>query len=143
MCVEFCHDVTEGQLEHVATAILPHLPKVIVQTDVYSVQTRTRAVHIYNLLAGIIFSISMVFQVGHTLWAWPTETSLLRKLILHSIYVEGSWSSVVWMCVYVGGSWSSVVCMCVYVGGSWSSVVCMCVYVGGSWSSVVCTCVCM
>jgi len=56
--------VTECQLEHVATAILPHLPKVIVQTEVYSVQTRTRAVHIYNLLAGIVASITMVYKVG-------------------------------------------------------------------------------
>lgn len=54
---EFCQGVTDSQLPQVAQAILPHLLKVIVQPQLFSVHTRTRAVHIYNILSGLIFTV--------------------------------------------------------------------------------------
>lgn len=56
---EFCQGVSDAQLSPVANAILPHLLEVIVQAQNFSVQTRTRAVHVYNILSGLIFSLSL------------------------------------------------------------------------------------
>lgn len=56
--------MSDSQVEHVTNTIFPHLPKVIMEVDLYTVQTRARAVHIYNVLSGIIFTISDSFPVS-------------------------------------------------------------------------------
>lgn len=63
--------MSDSQLSHVANSILPRLLKVIVQANVYSTHTRTRAVHIYNILSGLIFTQSMSYPVGYPLLRKP------------------------------------------------------------------------
>ena len=50
-------------MPQVAPVILPYLLKVIVQPDVYSVRTRSRAVHIFNNISTFIYGMSYTFPV--------------------------------------------------------------------------------
>ena len=72
--LEFCQSLLDSQLPDVVNAILPHLLKVIVQADLFSIHTRTRAVHIYNVLSGLVFSLDMSYPVSVLL----LELCLLR-----------------------------------------------------------------
>lgn len=60
---EFCQDVTDTQMSHVAPVILPELYKVFIGADTYGVRTRSRAVHIFNIVAGMV-SAMQEFQKG-------------------------------------------------------------------------------
>ena len=64
MLAEFCQDVSDTQMPQVAPVILPQLLKVIVQPEVYSVRTRSRAVHIFNTISNFIYSMSYTFPVS-------------------------------------------------------------------------------
>lgn len=62
---ELCRSVSDtAQLTNIANAILPHLLKVIVQADIFSVHTRARAVHIYNIHLETFFSHSLSYPVS-------------------------------------------------------------------------------
>ena len=61
---EFCHEVSDVQVPQVAPVILPCLLKVIVQTETYSVRTRSRAVHIFNTLASLVYGMTGRYQVS-------------------------------------------------------------------------------
>ena len=63
LTLEFCHEVSDLQVPQVAPVILPCLLKVIVQDETYSVRTRSRAVHIFNTLAALVYSMSGRYQV--------------------------------------------------------------------------------
>ena len=70
LLTEFCQDVSDTQMPQVAPVILPQLLKVIVQPEVYSVRTRSRAVHIFNTISNFIYSMSYTFPVsacGHVI----------------------------------------------------------------------------
>ncbi|GFO07409.1 importin-9 [Plakobranchus ocellatus] len=51
---EFCQDVTDTQMSHVAPVILPELYKVFIGAETFGVRTRSRAVHIFNIVAGMV-----------------------------------------------------------------------------------------
>ena len=51
-------------MPQVAPVILPQLLKVIVQPEVYSARTRSRAVHIFNTISSFIFQMSYTFPVS-------------------------------------------------------------------------------
>ncbi|GFR73520.1 importin-9 [Elysia marginata] len=60
---EFCQDVTDTQMSHVAPVILPELYKVFIGAEAYGIRTRSRAVHIFNIVAGMV-SAMQEFQKG-------------------------------------------------------------------------------
>ncbi|KAK3762793.1 hypothetical protein RRG08_040490 [Elysia crispata] len=60
---EFCQDVTDTQMTHVAPVILPELYKVFIGAETFGVRTRSRAVHIFNIVAGMV-STMQEFQKG-------------------------------------------------------------------------------
>ncbi|XP_076468794.1 importin-9-like [Babylonia areolata] len=51
---EFSQDITDTQMGQVAPIVLPELFKIFLGAEVYSVRTRSRAVHIFNVFAGMI-----------------------------------------------------------------------------------------
>ncbi|KAK7490568.1 hypothetical protein BaRGS_00018171 [Batillaria attramentaria] len=51
---EFSQDVTDTQMSQVAPLVLPELYKIYLGAEVYSVRTRSRAVHIFSVFAGMI-----------------------------------------------------------------------------------------
>ncbi|PVD24404.1 hypothetical protein C0Q70_14886 [Pomacea canaliculata] len=51
---EFSQDITDTQMSQVSPIILPELYKIYLGAEVYSVRTRSRAVHIFNIFAGMI-----------------------------------------------------------------------------------------
>ncbi|KAH3881360.1 importin-9-like isoform X2 [Dreissena polymorpha] len=51
---EFTQDVTDLQMHHVAPVILPEMYKIFIQHEVFSIRTRSRAVNIFNICAGMI-----------------------------------------------------------------------------------------
>ncbi|ESO88896.1 hypothetical protein LOTGIDRAFT_219052 [Lottia gigantea] len=57
---EFSQDITDTQMSHVAPIILPELYKIFLQAEVYGVRTRGRAVHIFNICAGMIATMNEV-----------------------------------------------------------------------------------
>ncbi|XP_005100562.2 importin-9 isoform X2 [Aplysia californica] len=60
---EFSQDVTDTQMGHVAPIILPELYKVFIGAESFGVRTRSRAVHIFNIVAGMV-STMQEFQKG-------------------------------------------------------------------------------
>ncbi|RUS86218.1 hypothetical protein EGW08_006013, partial [Elysia chlorotica] len=60
---EFCQDVTDTQMSHVAPVILPELYKVFIGAETFGIRTRSRAVHIFNIVAGMV-SAMQEFQKG-------------------------------------------------------------------------------
>jgi hypothetical protein len=56
--VEFCRDVSDIEVPHVAPVILPQLLRVLLQPQVYSVRTQSRAVHIFHTLSSIMYVAS-------------------------------------------------------------------------------------
>ncbi|BFZ10398.1 hypothetical protein BsWGS_13436 [Bradybaena similaris] len=60
---EFCQDVTDMQMTHVAPVILPELYKVFIGAETFGVRTRSRTVHIFNIVAGMV-STMQEFQKG-------------------------------------------------------------------------------
>ncbi|XP_041347809.1 importin-9-like [Gigantopelta aegis] len=55
---EFCQDVTDTQITHVAPIILPEMYKIFIAADTFGIRTRGRAVHIFNICAGMIATMS-------------------------------------------------------------------------------------
>ncbi|XP_060587837.1 importin-9-like [Ruditapes philippinarum] len=55
---EFTQDVTDTQMVHVAPVILPEMYKIFLQHEVFSIRTRSRAVNIFNICAGMIATMS-------------------------------------------------------------------------------------
>ncbi|XP_059148600.1 importin-9-like [Physella acuta] len=51
---EFCQDVTDTQMSHVAPIILPELYKVFIGAETFGIRTRSRAIHIFNVVAGMV-----------------------------------------------------------------------------------------
>ena len=51
-------------MPHVAPVILPQLLKLIAEPAVYSVRTRSRAVHIFNTISNFIYNMSYTFPVS-------------------------------------------------------------------------------
>lgn len=93
---EFCQDVSDTQLPHIAPIILPQLVQVIMQAEVskmagrlffshprvpkpfrqmYSVRTRSRAVHIFSVLAGLCYAMSETFTVRNIASTTPCISS--------------------------------------------------------------------
>ncbi len=63
---EFCHDISDTQLPQVVPIVLPTLLKVIVQAELYSVRTRSRAVKIFHTFATLVYSMCGRFPVNTT-----------------------------------------------------------------------------
>ncbi|XP_067683421.1 importin-9-like [Haliotis asinina] len=55
---EFCQDVTDTQMIHVAPIILPEMYKIFLEAQKYGIRTRGRAVHIFNICAGMIAAMN-------------------------------------------------------------------------------------
>ncbi|KAL8589419.1 hypothetical protein ACOMHN_021571 [Nucella lapillus] len=51
---EFSQDITDTQMGQVAPIVLPELYKIFLGAEIFSVRTRSRAVHIFNVFAGMI-----------------------------------------------------------------------------------------
>ncbi|KAK7102594.1 importin-9-like [Littorina saxatilis] len=51
---EFSQDITDTQMGQVAPIVLPELYKIFLGAEVFSVRTRSRAVHIFNIFTGMI-----------------------------------------------------------------------------------------
>ncbi|WAR26248.1 IPO9-like protein [Mya arenaria] len=55
---EFTQDITDVQMVHVAPVILPEMYKIFLQHEVFSIRTRSRAVSIFNICAGMIATMA-------------------------------------------------------------------------------------
>nr|CAB3256618.1 importin-9 [Phallusia mammillata] len=53
---EFSRELTDTQMPHVAPVVLPELLKIFLQSDTYSIRTRSRAVEIFNTCTSLIHS---------------------------------------------------------------------------------------
>ncbi|XP_066017141.1 importin-9 isoform X1 [Pocillopora verrucosa] len=51
---EFCREVTDTQMPHVAPVILPEMYKIFIHSEKYSIRTRSRAADIFNTCASLI-----------------------------------------------------------------------------------------
>ncbi|XP_029213393.2 importin-9-like isoform X4 [Acropora millepora] len=51
---EFCREVTDIQMPHVAPVILPEMYKIFIHAELYSIRTRSRAADIFNTCASLI-----------------------------------------------------------------------------------------
>lgn len=54
---EFCREVTDLQMPHVAPVILPEMYKIFVHAELYSIRTRSRAADIFNTCASLIYAM--------------------------------------------------------------------------------------
>nr|XP_002127531.1 importin-9 [Ciona intestinalis] len=64
---EFCRELTDTQIPHIAPVILPELLKIFLQQDQFSIRTRSRAVEIFNTCICLIHSTGDNETVGHLL----------------------------------------------------------------------------
>ncbi|XP_073252649.1 importin-9-like [Porites lutea] len=55
---EFCREVSDIQMPHVAPLILPEMYKIFVHADLYSIRTRSRAADIFNTCASLICAMA-------------------------------------------------------------------------------------
>ncbi|KAL3853056.1 hypothetical protein ACJMK2_016638 [Sinanodonta woodiana] len=55
---EFTQDVTDTQMTHVAPVILPEMYKIFLQAEMYGIRTRSRAVRIFSICAGMIATMA-------------------------------------------------------------------------------------
>lgn len=88
---EFCHDVSDLQMPHVAPVIFPQLLRILLQPTVYSVRTRSRAVHIFNTCATLIYAISAAYPEAPSTLLLPTLPNYVAAFVyLLSSREEGS-----------------------------------------------------
>ncbi|KAH9510177.1 Importin 9 [Bulinus truncatus] len=86
---EFCQDVTDTQMVHVAPLILPELYKVFIGAETYGIRTRSRAVHIFNVVAGMI-STMQEYQKGIAKQLLMPVLPQFTKAFIHCLTLPNS-----------------------------------------------------
>uniref|UniRef100_H2ZMC2 Importin N-terminal domain-containing protein n=1 Tax=Ciona savignyi TaxID=51511 RepID=H2ZMC2_CIOSA len=64
---EFCRELTDTQIPHIAPVILPELLKIFVQQDHFSIRTRSRAVEIFNTCICMIHTMGDMGMINNIL----------------------------------------------------------------------------
>ncbi|CAL1541790.1 unnamed protein product [Lymnaea stagnalis] len=86
---EFCQDITDTQMGHVAPIILPELYKVFIGAETFGIRTRSRAIHIFNVVAGMVVTMQE-YQKGIAKQLLFPVLSQFTKAFIHCLQLPNS-----------------------------------------------------